>query len=68
MSKYFCLIVILLSIFFVYATKIEPYRLKIDTMSFQTIFSESLKVVQISDIQISENFTTDHLKKVVAEI
>lgn len=62
-----CLIVMLLSIFFVYATKIEPYRLRIDTVSFQTVFSESLKVVQISDIQISENFTTDHLKEVVAE-
>lgn len=63
-----CLIVMLLSIFFIYATKIEPYRLKIDSVSFQTVFSESLKVVQISDIQISKNYTTDHLKKVVVEM
>lgn len=63
-----CLIVMLLSIFFIYATKIEPYRLKIDSVSFQTVFSESLKVVQISDIQISKNYTTDHLKKVVEEM
>lgn len=62
-----CLIVVLLGIFFVYATRIEPYRLRIDTVSFQTAFPESLKIVQISDIQISAHFTTDHLKKVVAE-
>lgn len=62
-----CLIVMLLSVLFIYATKVEPYRLRIDTVNFQTVFSESLKVVQISDIQISESFTTDHLKKVVAE-
>ena len=29
-----CLIVVLLGIFFVYATRIEPYRLRIDTVSF----------------------------------
>lgn len=63
-----CLVLILLMLLFIYATKIEPYRLSIDSVCFHTTLSESLKVVQISDIQISETFTTDHLKKVIVEI
>lgn len=64
-------IVILLLISIVllyYAMKIEPYSLQIDKVALQTGYSEDFKIVQISDIQISENFTTENLKKIVKSV
>lgn len=53
---------------FFYATKIEPYRLEIKSLTLQTNVSERLKVVQITDIQISGSFTVDNLKKVAETV
>lgn len=64
----FCLVVVLLSVLFVYATKVEPYRLKTESLTLQAGLSQALKVVQVSDIQISEHFTTENLHKVVRKI
>lgn len=62
------LVAVLLTVLFIYATKIEPYRLKTESLTLQAGFSQTLKVVQVSDIQISESFTTENLNKVVKKI
>lgn len=36
-----------------YALKVEPYRLKIDHLTFSSGLTQELRVVQVSDIQIS---------------
>lgn len=63
-------IVLLAGALFVYAVKIEPYRLRIQSLTFQTDLSEDLKIVQISisDVQIRESFTAKHFDKVVEMI
>lgn len=61
-------IVLLAGAFFIYAVKIEPYRLRIQSLTFQTGLSEDLKIVQISDVQIRESFTAKHFNKVVEKI
>lgn len=64
----FFIILIAIIIFFIYAIKVEPYRLKIESLVLQSRFSAPLIVVQISDIQISENFTVENFKKVMKKI
>lgn len=62
------LISAMIAILFVYAFKVEPYRLRTESLTLQTGFSESFNVVQISDIQISESFTIENLNRVVQKI
>ena len=62
------LISAMIAILFVYALKVEPYRLRTESLALQTEFSESFNVVQISDIQISENFNIENLNRVVQKI
>lgn len=53
-----------------YAIKIEPYSLHINTYTMDTKASlkEELSIVQISDIQISEHYTTKQLEKLVTKV
>lgn len=51
-----------------YALKVEPYRLKIDHLTFSSGLSEELRVVQVSDIQISEHYTTQNLEQLVDRV
>lgn len=62
------LLSVIIVILFVYAAQVEPYMLKTEWLALQTGFSESLKVVQVSDVQVSESFTTENLNKVVRKI
>lgn len=51
-----------------YGLKIEPYIVRTEEVSLDTGLSEQLTVVQVSDIQISESYTTRHFQKVVDRI
>lgn len=51
-----------------YGLKIEPYIVRTEKVSLDTGLSEQLTVVQVSDIQISESYTTRHFQKVVDRI
>lgn len=51
-----------------YAIKIEPYLVKTKDVIIQTKFYDKIKVVQISDIQISKNYTIDNFRKVIDTI
>lgn len=53
-----------------YAFKIEPYHLKLRefTLTREQIDTEDLKIIQISDLHIKEDFTYQNLKKVVNKI
>lgn len=69
------LIIIFLSFFTVsgcifYAFKIEPYHLKLRefTLTQKQTDTEDLKIIQISDLHIKEDFTSHNLKKVVKKI
>ena len=50
-----------------YAFKIEPYRI---TANEYTLGGEAdpIKIVQISDIHVKEDFTSDNLKKIVEKV
>lgn len=51
-----------------YAIKIEPYRLIVDTYTMNSNLKEDVSIVQISDIQISENYPVEELEKLVTKI
>ena len=51
-----------------YALKVEPYRLKIDHRTFSSGLNQELRVVQVSDIQISEHYTTRNLEQLVDRV
>ena len=51
-----------------YALKVEPYRLKIDHLTFSSGLTQELRVVQVSDIQISEHYTTRNLEQLVDRV
>ena len=51
-----------------YAVKIEPYMVRTKELALDTSLSEPLTIVQVSDIQISENYTIHHFQKVVDRI
>ena len=55
---------------FVYAFKIEPYRLKVSgyDVTKRKAGKEPVKIVQFSDIHIKKDFTYENLKKVVNTI
>ena len=48
-----------------YSVKVEPFRVTKDNVYIETAFAEDLKIVQISDVQISENYSTENFKKVI---
>lgn len=52
-----------------YAFKIEPYMLSVEKVELnQEYMQNSLRVVQISDLHIKENFTYKNVKKVVDKV
>lgn len=52
-----------------YAFKIEPYTSIVKSYPLGTRQSgDTLRIVQLSDIQISENYTADNLKKLVKKV
>lgn len=53
-----------------YAFKIEPYRIKVNehTMNEKRKDTNELKIVQISDLHIKDDFTYKNLDKVVDEV
>ena len=51
-----------------YSVKVEPFRVTKDNVYIETAFAEALKIVQISDVQISENYSTENFKKVIDKI
>lgn len=51
-----------------YSFYIEPFRLTLDTVCLQSSLSEEIRIVQVSDIQISDNYTTEHFEKVVQAV
>lgn len=59
---------VLLAVILFYAVKIEPYLLKTESLTLGTDLAGGLKMVQISDIQISRSFTAGHLEKTVEKI
>ena len=63
-----CVILAVLAALLIYATKIEPYRLKVKQVDLAAGLLKEVKIVQISDIQISKNYTTKHLKRVVEKM
>lgn len=75
--KIFKFILISISVIFIfagcclfYAFKIEPYRLKVNEYSLneKKTNTESVKIVQFSDIHVKEDFTFENLQKVVETI
>ena len=51
-----------------YSVKVEPFRVTKDNVYIETAFAEDLKIVQISDVQIRENYSTENFKKVIDKI
>lgn len=71
MKKLFRTIIILLFcivLLFLYALKVEPYLFVVKDQLLQTPLNEPLTIVQISDIQICENYNADNFKKIVERI
>ena len=51
-----------------YAVKIEPYTVTINNVNLNNNFPENLKIIQISDIQISENYHASDFQKIISQI
>lgn len=67
---FFCVLLLILlpcSIAF-YSFYLEPFRLTIDTLSLESSLSREVRIVQVSDIQISRHYTTENLEKVVRAV
>ena len=60
----FLILLIVFGVLF-YAFKIEPYLLRTKQYTLNADFTKPLKIVQVSDIQISKHFTIENLKKVI---
>ena len=63
----FLILLIVFGVLF-YAFKIEPYLLRTKQYTLKADFTKPLKIVQVSDIQISKHFTIENLKKVINKI
>ncbi len=63
----FLILLIVFGVLF-YAFKIEPYLLRTKQYTLNADFTKPLKIVQVSDIQISKHFTIENLKKVINKI
>lgn len=63
----FLILLIVFGVLF-YAFKIEPYLLRTKQYTLKADFTKPLKIIQVSDIQISKYFTIENLKKVINEI
>ena len=67
---FFCILLLILlpcGIAF-YSFYLEPFRLTIDTLSLESSLSREVRIVQVSDIQISRHYTTENLEKVVQAV
>lgn len=67
---FFCVLLLILlpcGIAF-YSFYLEPFRLTIDTLSLESSLSREVRIVQVSDIQISRHYTTENLEKVVQAV
>lgn len=70
------ILVIVLSVSFVisasvfYAFKIEPYRIKVNkyTLNEQESDKSSVKIIQISDLHLKEDYTYENLRRIVSHI
>lgn len=53
-----------------YAFQVEPYRVKVNeyTMNEKQNNGSDIKIVQISDLHIKEDFTSKNLKKVISKV
>lgn len=51
-----------------YAFRIEPYRLTAKKFVLNEKTTDSVKIVQFSDVHVKENFTCENLEKVVKKI
>lgn len=58
-------IILLGNILLFYATKIEPYLITVDEVPLMVEKLEDFRIIQISDIQISANFTIHNLTNVI---
>lgn len=52
----------------IYAFKIEPKLVKVNEISLGTTNGELVKVVQLSDIQVSKGYSMDRLDKIVDKV
>lgn len=61
--KLSCIVMIGMVLIFIYSIKVEPYLsiVKSHVLNDEN-FTEKVRVVQVSDVQISKNFTAEHLK------
>lgn len=65
--QFFTVLLILsitVTIIIYYAVKIEPYTVTINNVNLNNNFPENLKIIQISDIQISENYQASDFQKI----
>lgn len=60
--------IILIIFIIIYAFKIEPYLIKIKKYDINSKTNNRIKIVQISDIHIKNNFTPKHLNKIIKKI
>ena len=69
--QFFTVLLILsitVTIIIYYAVKIEPYTVTINNVNLNNNFTENLKIIQISDIQISENYQASDFQKIISQI
>ncbi|MGE7839155.1 metallophosphoesterase [Lysinibacillus sp. NPDC093712] len=67
-AKIVLLLMVLIGLFIGYAFKVEPTRLVIHAYDLNEDKGQSVKVVQISDIQVSETYTIKQLNRLVEKI
>ncbi|TKI71616.1 metallophosphoesterase [Lysinibacillus mangiferihumi] len=66
--KIVLLVVVLIGLLVGYAFKIEPKMLVVHSYHLNEDKGESVKIVQISDIQVSETYTVNQLNRLVEKI
>lgn len=69
--RFFTVLLILsitVTIIIYYAVKIEPYTVTINNVNLNNNFPENLKIIQISDIQISENYQASDFQTIISQI
>ena len=60
------ILIITVTIIIYYAVKIEPYTVTINNVNLNNNFPENLKIIQISDIQISENYQASDFQTIIS--
>lgn len=66
--KIVLLLIVLIALLVGYAFKIEPTRLVVHTYDLHENKGQALKVVQLSDIQVSETYTVNQLNALVEKV